>query len=144
MKQLLIPVLLAAAALAGCATPEARIKDNPSAYSTLTPEQQALVKNGQIGLGMPESAVQLALGKPDRITEHTDASGQQHIWHYTEVQSTGAAAAYPYPYFSPYPRFYDPFFFPGYAGLYTPVQTETDRIRVIFKDGLITAIEREL
>lgn len=144
MKRLLVPALLALAALAGCVNPEARIKDNPGVYSALTPEQQQLVKKGQIALGMPEAAVQLALGKPDRITEHTDASGQQHIWHYTEVQNYGVAAAYPYPYFYSYPRFYDPFFFPGYTALYTPVQTETDRIRVIFKDGLVSAIEREL
>ena len=143
MKRLLIPALLTLAALAGCATPEARIKDNPGAYSNLTPEQQELVKKGEVGLGMPEAAVQLALGKPDRVTEHTDASGQQNIWHYTQVQGYAAATAYPYVY--SYPRFYDPFFFGSYPTLYTaPVQTETDRIRVIFKDGVVTAIEREL
>ncbi len=142
MKRLLIPALLTLAALAGCATPEARIKDNPGAYSNLTPEQQELVKKGQVGLGMPEAAVQLALGKPDRITEHTDASGQQNIWHYTQVQTAGGAAAYPY--FYPYPSFYDPLFYPGPSFYAAPVQTETDRIRVIFKDGVVTAIEREL
>jgi outer membrane protein assembly factor BamE (lipoprotein component of BamABCDE complex) len=143
MKRLLIPALLTLAALAGCTTPEARIKDNPGAYSNLTPEQQELVKKGQIGLGMPEAGVQLALGKPDRVTEHTDAGGQQNIWHYTQTQNYPTAAAYPY--FYPYPRYYDPFFFGGYPAFYTaPVQTETDRIRVIFKDGVVTAIEREL
>jgi len=131
MKRLLIPALLTLAAFAGCATPEARIKDNPGAYSNLTPQQQELVKKGQVGLG-----------KPDRITEHTDASGQQNIWHYTQVQATSGAAAYPY--FYPYPRFYDPLFFPGPSFYAAPVQTETDRIRVIFKDGVVTAIEREL
>ncbi|MBV8062861.1 MAG: hypothetical protein JOY51_04650, partial [Nevskia sp.] len=52
MKQLLIPALLTLL-LAACATPEARIKDNPSAWSSLPPDQQALVKKGEIGLGMP-------------------------------------------------------------------------------------------
>jgi outer membrane protein assembly factor BamE (lipoprotein component of BamABCDE complex) len=144
MKRLLLPALLTLAALTGCATPENRIKDNPGVYSTLTPAQQELVKKGEIALDMPEAGVQLALGKPDRVTEHTDASGQQHVWHYTQVQNYGPAVAYPSPFFYPYQRFYDPFFFPGAYYGPTTIQTETDRIRVIFKDGKVTAIEREL
>lgn len=144
MKHLLIPALLALGLLAGCATPEARIKDNPGSFNQLPPDQQALVKKGQIGLGMPEAAVQLALGKPNRVTEHTDAGGTQKIWHYTEVDSYGMAGVgypwYPYPYSRHY--YYDPFFFyPG--ALYAPAQTETDRLRVVFKDGKVSAIERE-
>jgi len=144
MKRLLVPALLILAALGGCATPENRIKDNPGVYSNLTPAQQELVKKGEIALDMPEAGVQLALGKPDRITEHTDAGGQQRIWHYTQVQNYGTVSAYPSPFFYPYPRFYDPFFFPGTYYNPTAIQTETDRIRVIFKDGKVTAIEREL
>ena len=140
----LIPVFLALVAIAGCATPESRIKDDPATYSQLTPEQQALVKSGKIGLGMPLAAVQLALGKPDRVTEHTDAAGVQQIWHYVEVDTSYVPAPYPYGWYG-YPRVYDPFFFPG-AGLYGayPVQTASDKMRVVFKDGKVAAIEREM
>jgi len=143
MKHPLIPAMLVLALLAGCANPEARIKNNPESYAQLTPEQQAMVKKGEIGLGMPEAGVQLALGKPDRVTEHTDASGTQKIWHYTDVDTYGAVGVgypwYPYAYRRHY--FYDPFFYPGYYAY--PVQAETDRVRVVFKDGKVTAIERE-
>ncbi len=143
MKHLLIPAMLVLALLAGCATPEARIKDNPDSYAQLTPEQQAMVKKGEIGLGMPEAGVQLALGRPDRVTEHTDAGGTQKIWHYTDIDTYGAVGVgypwYPYAYRRHY--FYDPFFYPGYYAY--PVQTETDRVRVVFKDGKVAAIERE-
>jgi hypothetical protein len=141
MKITRIPAVLALGLLAACASPEASIKDNPSAWSSLPPDQQALVKKGEIGLGMPESAVRLALGKPDRVTEHTDASGTQKIWHYTEVDTYGDPAfGYPW-YVYPYRRYYyDPFFNPAY---YAPAQTETDRLRVVFKDGKVSAIERE-
>src|ERR1700743_2645995 len=113
MKHNLIPAvlapILALALLAGCATPEARIKSNPAAYSTLPPDQQALVQKGQVGLGMPEAAVQLALGKPDRVTEHTDAGGVTHIWHYTDVDYNTPGV---YPWFPDsrhYRAFEDPF-----------------------------------
>lgn len=145
MNRLLIPALLVLAFLAGCASPETRIKDNPGVFANLTPEQQELVKKGQIALGMPEAAVQIALGKPDRVTEHTDAQGVQHTWHYTEIDYSGPATVYPYWY--PYPRFYDPYFFPAYPAFYAPypAQTERDRLRVVFnKDGQVSAIEREL
>jgi outer membrane protein assembly factor BamE (lipoprotein component of BamABCDE complex) len=147
----ILPLILAAVALvtvAGCATPEARIKDNPTAYTQLTPEQQALVKAGHVGLGMPQDGVRLALGKPDHVTEHTDASGVQQVWHYVQVDTSYVYAS-PYPYYGygGYPRFNTPFFFPGgYGGFYgnAPVQTESDKMRVVFKDGKVTAIEREL
>jgi hypothetical protein len=136
MKPTLVPlalVLALLALLAGCANPGARIKDNPAAFSGLPPEQQALVQKGEIGLGMPEAAVELALGRPDRVTEHTDASGLTRIWHYTDVEYADNPGFYRRQYL------YDPFLYPGY---FAPA-IETDRVRVVFKDGKVTAIERE-
>lgn len=140
MNQTLVPFALALALLAGCANPGARIKDNPAAFSGLPPEQQALVQKGEIGLGMPEAAVELALGRPDRVTEHTDASGLTRIWHYTDVEYADNPGIYPwYPYAYRRQYLYDPFLYPGY---FAPA-IETDRVRVVFKDGKVTAIERE-
>jgi hypothetical protein len=42
---------LCAVLLAGCDTPESRIKDSPQVFARLNPDQQALVKNGQIAVG---------------------------------------------------------------------------------------------
>jgi len=97
--------LIAAAAfsgalvLAGCnATPDARIRSNPEAFAQLTPQEQALVKAGQVGLGFSAEAVKLALGNPDRITLKTDATGQVQVWHYIETVYYDGAFLYGGPY----------------------------------------------
>lgn len=137
MKRRLTGAWLAVALLAACASPEARIGDNPDAFARLPPEQQALVKQGQVGLGMSEAAVTLALGHPDRISERTDAQGVERVWHYTGYEAGPPMA---------YPAFYGPWFFPPYGPYYDiyPTQVERDHTRVVFRNGLVTAIEREL
>lgn len=73
---------LAALVLAGCATPSSRIQDNPDLFNALAPEVQAKVQAGQIGIGFPQEAVFLALGKPDREYTRTTADGQVVVWSY--------------------------------------------------------------
>ncbi|MBL6749174.1 MAG: hypothetical protein ISP90_01565 [Nevskia sp.] len=126
------------ALLAGCVTPESRVKDNPASFAGLPPAQQELVRKGQIALGMPEVAVKIALGEPDRITEHTDAQGVQHVWHYTESVATAPAITYPY--------VYGPWGFGSWGPMFDtyPSYVERDRMRVIFVDGRVSAIEREM
>jgi len=68
----------------GCATPESRIKGSPEAFARLTPDQQALVRQGQVAQGFDRDAVRLALGEPDRVVVVTNAGGQHEIWHYIE------------------------------------------------------------
>lgn len=80
---------LGAFALAGCSTPASRIQGNPAAFARLNPQQQALVKAGQVAIGMDMDAVKLALGDPDRVTLRTDARGQVQIWHYVSYEDNG-------------------------------------------------------
>jgi outer membrane protein assembly factor BamE (lipoprotein component of BamABCDE complex) len=75
-----------ALALAGCSTPESRIRENPDAFARLNPDQQALVKAGQIAVGFDAGAVRLALGDPEHITLHTTATGQREVWHYVTYE----------------------------------------------------------
>ncbi|MGH8506997.1 MAG: hypothetical protein ACRETM_13725 [Stenotrophobium sp.] len=131
-----ILALLASLALAACATPATRIKDHPDRYATLTSEQQTLVRQGQVALGMPASAVELALGKPSRITERTDAKGQIQVWHYADPQSSLAAVSYS--------GLYDPFFFPFAPVIVSTTQPTRDLIRVYLSADKVTAIEREV
>jgi outer membrane protein assembly factor BamE (lipoprotein component of BamABCDE complex) len=76
---------IAVIALSGCSTPESRIARNPEVFAQLTPQQQLLVKAGQVGVGFDMAAVKLALGDPDRITVRTDSRGQMQTWHYVET-----------------------------------------------------------
>jgi hypothetical protein len=66
----------------GCATPESRIKESPAAFARLTPDQQALVRAGQVATGFDMDAVRLALGDPDRVVTVTNAAGRRQVWHY--------------------------------------------------------------
>lgn len=134
----LLMMLSAAVLLSACATPASRIKDHPDIYARATPQQQALISQGRIALGFSPDFVRLALGAPDRITQHIDEKGTQTVWHYEDQSGDTAVAGYA---FSPY--FFDPFFGPAF----TPVIVERsprdrDRLRVVFKDDKVSVIEQ--
>lgn len=83
-RYLLFAVVLSTMWLAGCSTPMTRIRNNPHEFARLNLEQQALVRAGQVGIGMDMRAVELAVGRPDRITVRTSAEGQTQIWRYVD------------------------------------------------------------
>lgn len=94
-----IAALTAVVWLSGCdTTPESRIRNNPGAFSQLTPQEQALVQSGRVGLGFSAEAVKLALGAPDRVTLKTDATGQEEVWHYVQTVYYDGAFIYGGPY----------------------------------------------
>jgi hypothetical protein len=145
MKTAFLPLLGLASALllaAGCSTPASRIEANPEAFARLNPEQQSLVRAGQIGLGFSTEAVRLALGDPDRTTVRTDARGETVIWHFLTYEAGGQIL-------------FTGHFHRGYRGggwgwgasypyyLDYPARTVRDRFRVEFHDGKVTAITRE-
>jgi hypothetical protein len=136
----LVIAALGALWLAGCSTPATRIQANPETFNRLSPEQQNLVRAGQIALGFDFDAVKLALGEPDRVTTRTDADGETILWHYLSYESDGrilftgyyhtsrgwwGGAAYPY--YLDYPN-----------------RRVRDRFRVQFKGGRVSAITQEL
>jgi len=86
---------LGALGLVGCSTPATRISANPQAFSRLSPADQALVRAGRIREGFDSTAVRLALGNPDYVTERTSAVGQLQIWHYGWPDSNSGYFAYP-------------------------------------------------
>lgn len=135
----IVLVALGALWLAGCSTPASRIKANPQAFERLTPQQQALVKAGQVGLGFDFDAVKLALGDPDRVTSRTDATGETVVWHYLTYEADGRLL---------YTGYYHSgrgwWGWPGYPYyLDYPYRQVRDRFRVEFKGGQVTAITQE-
>jgi outer membrane protein assembly factor BamE (lipoprotein component of BamABCDE complex) len=134
---------LCVALLAGCDTPDSRIRSSPDVFARLTPDQQALVKAGQIAVGFGMDAVKLALGDPVRITLNTDKYGQHEIWHYTTYEDYQGVVIYT-GYYHRWggwggPRFWgDVGYYDGY-----PVRVH-DRIRVEFDiNGRVATIEQE-
>lgn len=80
----LVAGLLAIAFLGACAgTPESRIEDNQAAFDAAPPEIQARILRGDVGLGMTEEQVLLAVGKPDEISTELDERGETTVWAWT-------------------------------------------------------------
>jgi len=140
--------------LAGCeSTPEGRIKDNPEAFAQLTPQEQAMVKAGQVGMGFGMDAVKLALGAPDRITLRTDERGQVQVWHYVETVYFDGAFVYGGPYWGGWGRGYGRRgwgWSGGYWGPYLdgpypvgPVSTY-DHFRVEFRNSKVVSFSQEM
>jgi outer membrane protein assembly factor BamE (lipoprotein component of BamABCDE complex) len=149
---LFLVAVVGAALLAGCSTPSSRIKEHPDAFARLTPEQQALVQAGQVGVGFDMETVKLALGDPDAITLHTNAMGQTQVWHYVTYETYDGVVLYG-GYYGGYGRrgwrggggYWGggPWGYPGYyAGYPTRVH---DRFRVTFdRTGRVESIQQEM
>ena len=124
----------------GCSTPATRIKADPEAYARLTPEQQSLVRAGQIALGFDYDAVKLALGDPDRVTTRTDADGETVVWHYLTYESEGRMLFTGY--YHTRRGWWGGAAFPYYLDY--PNRHVRDRFRVQFKNGKVTTITQEV
>jgi hypothetical protein len=124
--------------IAGCSTPETRIRDNPTAFNQLTPAQQDMIRKGQVGLGFDETMVHLALGDPDRIRTRVSSTGTTVVWIYTDWED----ADYGMPLYRGYFHHYwgAPFYpyYMSYPGRYAHDQT-----RVTLQDGKVIAVEQE-
>ena len=70
--------------LSGCATStiESRRSEKLSAYSNLSQEEQHLVDEGQIKIGMSTDAVYIAWGPPAQVLESEDEQGRLTTWLY--------------------------------------------------------------
>jgi outer membrane protein assembly factor BamE (lipoprotein component of BamABCDE complex) len=88
-KLLLIAAVLGAAGLTGCSTVSSRISENPGLFASLPPDQQSLVQQGKVSVGMTMPTVRLAKGDPDRVTTRTTAAGMMQVWHYVNYDNDG-------------------------------------------------------
>lgn len=134
---------LCSALFVGCETPDTRIAKSPEIFARLTPDQQALVKAGQIAVGFDMDAVRLSLGDPARITIITDAGGSHEVWHYVTYEDAQGVVIFT-GYYHRWggwggPRFWgDAGFYDGY-----PVHVH-DRIRVVFDvNRRVASIQQE-
>jgi outer membrane protein assembly factor BamE (lipoprotein component of BamABCDE complex) len=140
---ILASVAACAAFLAGCDTPEHRINNSPQVFSRLNPDQQALVKAGQIAVGFDMDTVKLALGDPDRVVVETNAAGQHEVWRYVTYEDYQGVVIYG-GYWHRYRGWGGPYFWGGvpyYDGYPARVH---ERIRVIFDGtGHVATIEQD-
>jgi outer membrane protein assembly factor BamE (lipoprotein component of BamABCDE complex) len=125
---------------AGCSTTASRIRQNPELFAQLDPAQQEMIRRGQVAVGFSAEAVRLALGEPDRFTMRTDADSTNEVWHYVTYDTPAGVPLYR----GWYHRYYmwgDPLY-PYY--LSDPNRRERERFSVLFANGRVLALEREV
>lgn len=122
--------------LAACTTtrtPAQRIERDPELFRSWSEEVQQRVRAGEVAVGFTEPQVRMALGDPDDISTRTTAEGQTEVWTYRDRSprvgigfgaSTGG----------------------GGSGVGVGVGTSSGgtreaRLRVIFADRIVTAVE---
>lgn len=82
MKTYLIPLLLSAAVLSGCATVDSRIRKNQAAFDSWPAQVQAFVRAEKVDIGFTPDQVRVALGDPDRIYTRKSNEGEAEVWAY--------------------------------------------------------------
>lgn len=135
-RQLLVlGCVLGLSLLAGCSTPQSRIRSNPELFNGLPAGDQDLIKQGKVAIGFTAEMVKLAVGEPDRVYSRTDATGRNEVWVYTSYSSRGGAMVY-----------YRGFYHRRHPGMYAYFTDYNDRevlerYKVSFKDGRVSSIE---
>jgi hypothetical protein len=143
-------ILFAAAAaglllgLGACvSTPATRIADHPGVFDRLTPDEQALVRQGRVGIGMDPGTVKLALGDPDRVTLETTAKGAFEVWHYQQVVYYDGDFLYPGPYWYHRRPYWGSYWGEGPWGFDAPAAVY-DHFRIVFTNGKVVQIHQEM
>ncbi|HEX2099835.1 MAG TPA: hypothetical protein VHF69_04175 [Candidatus Synoicihabitans sp.] len=137
MLRLSALLVLLAFGLVGCTTPRTpaeRIERDRAAYSSWPADVQQKVSAGQAAVGFDEAQVRMALGEPDDISTRTTADGQSEVWAYRDKSPRvgfgfGVSGG------------------SGGSGVGVGVGTSTGgtravRLRVVFTDGRVSAIEQ--
>lgn len=131
LRLVLVSLVLMAA---GCASTPAQRIAGSKAFDTYPSAIQEKILNGEVDVGFTEEMVRLALGEPDRVTRRETAQGDSEVWGYSERK----------------PRISLGFGVSGGgghtrtgAGVIVGGRDWSDgsRIRVIFRDGKVTAVE---
>lgn len=154
-RNLILPVLAAAGLLlaSGCSTVESRIAQNQEFFNALKPDQQALIKKGEVAIGFDAEMVKLAVGDPDYVRERTDVTGQAEVWGYTNWETYDGVVLYRGYYHRHWGGFHgrrgyyaywdSPYFmFPYFEAF--PQRRARDYLKITFRNGRVTEIDREL
>lgn len=128
-----------AVVLAACSTPAARIKRNQDLFDSLPVAQQALIREGRVGIGFSQEMVRLAVGDPDQRWVRTEVGGRSEIWSYTTYDGFDGVPfyrGYYHRYHGGYPFFND--------AVYRGAAKPREYFKVTFVNGAVTAVEQDL
>jgi hypothetical protein len=143
-KYLTLLSCLMALVLAGCSTVQSRIEEKADVFNALPPETQARIRQGLIDVGYTPDMVYIAMGKPDRMRERSNAEGVESVWiyntYYQEYQGSHFVGYRRHVYFDPRIKAYRVYYEPVRADVY---RDRTEEVaRVVFRDGKVVSIEQ--
>lgn len=75
---------LASLTLAGCSSPDSRVRSHQAEFASWPPDVQQKVKAGQVDVGFTPEMVRVAFGEPDRTYTRTTANGTSEVWSYDD------------------------------------------------------------
>jgi hypothetical protein len=127
-KAALLGLAVAGLCLTSCETLENRISEHQDIYNSLSPTDQALVRQGKIRSGMSMNAVWLAWGSPEQKTAGEMRGRPTETWIYIENRYAPYGSAY-YPYYG-----YGPGFYGGFGGGVGVIRTHHHGRFVFFGD----------
>ena len=133
--KILLPSVFAALLLlaAGCSTVDSRVSDHKAAFDAWPADVQEKVRAGKVEVGFDPRMVEVALGKPDRVSSRTTERGQADVWVYLDKGPAFSFGVGVGSYGSS-----------GGVGAGVTVGDdfrEDEKMRVVFEGGRVTAIE---
>ncbi len=139
----LLGFLFLSLTLSGCSTIDTRIQEKSAAFVTLTPEMQDKIRLGRVEVGFSADLVYIALGTPDERSTKSTATGRTETWIYNSYRQEYLGSAHigyrQHVLIDPKTRQTIVTYEPVYSSIYRDRVDE--RIRLIFKKGLVESIE---
>lgn len=129
-------LLSAALLIAACSSPSSRIEDRKSAYDSYPAEVQQKIAAGKVDIGFTKEQALIALGEPRRRFNRTSTAGSEEVWSYSS--KTGPSFGFGLGLGGGSSNV------GGGIGLSTYGSNADEKIRVVFVDGRVTAIEELL
>jgi hypothetical protein len=130
--------------LGACSTVDSRIKEKQDMFDSLTPTEQADIKQGIVGVGYTPDMVYMAMGRADNVKDRITPKGTVTTWIYNQYYQEYMGRQ-----FIGYRRdvYYDSRA-KVWRVYYTPVSEAVYRnrkeeiARVVFHDGRVESIEQ--
>jgi hypothetical protein len=105
------------------------------------PTSRRSSRQGKVAPGFDMDAVKLALGDPDRVTIHTDATGSHQIWHYVTYEDYQGGIIYA-GYYHRYRGWGGPYFYGASRTMRATRRGSTTASAIVFTTGNNRRLDR--
>ena len=135
-----IAVLSLVVFAAGCSSPSKRISKNQQLFDTFPAEVQSAIRAGNVDIGFTPEMVVMALGEPARRYTRTTERGASEVWAY---KSSGMSPSFSFGLgMGMGMRGGGRTAVGSGVGVSTGGGHADDRVRIVFENGKVTAVEQ--